>query len=205
MEQTVLFRDFEERDIDFIYRCKNDEKLNSLIVGPYHPYTYEEAVNWVHGCMGEHETFKFWAICTNDEEKRIVGWVSISQIDYTNKSACFYGIVIGDEEYRDGMAWIQAYLFVYEYVFEKLGLNRLFGSNLEEQLASYSMGIAMFETVEGIARQAVFKNGKYNNVVYASILRDEYFFHKEQGDFEYKKIIFRLLEARKELKRKIKR
>lgn len=205
MEKKVLFRDFEERDIDFIYRCKNDEKLNSLIVGPYHPFTYEEAVNWVHGCMGEHDTFKFWAICTNDEEKRIVGWTALADINNVNKSACFYSVVIGDEEYRDGLAWIQAYLFVYEYVFEKLGLNRLFGSNLEEQLASYSMGIAMFETVEGIARQAVFKNGKYNNVVYASILRDEYFFHKEQGDFEYKKIIFRLLEARKELKRKIKR
>lgn len=205
MEQTVLFRDFEERDIDFIYRCKNDEKLNSLIVGPYHPFTYEEAVKWVHGCMGEHDTYKFWAVCTNDEEKRIVGWVSISQIDHTNKSACFYGIVIADEEYRDGMAWIQAYLFVYEYVFEKLGLNRLFGSNLEEQLASYSMGIAMFETIEGIARQAVFKNGKYNNVVHASILRDEYFLHKEQGDFEYKKIISRLLEARRELKKNIKK
>lgn len=203
MEKTVLFRDFEERDIDFVYRCKNDDNLNRLIVGQYHRFTYEEAVNWVHGCMGEHEDFKFWAICTHDEEKRIVGWVSISQIDYVNKSACFYGIVIGEEEYRDGKAWIESYLFIYEYIFEKLKLNRLYGSNLEEQLSSYCMGIAMFEQEEGIARQAVLKHGKYHNVVYASILRDEYLYHKKQGDFEYKKIISRLLEARKELKKRM--
>ena len=59
MEKTVLFRDFEERDIDFVYRCKNDEKLNSMIVGEWHPFTYEEAVKRVHGCMGEHETYKY--------------------------------------------------------------------------------------------------------------------------------------------------
>ena len=51
MERTVCFRDFEERDIDFIYKCKNDEKLNSMIVGPWHPFTYEEAAKWVHGLL----------------------------------------------------------------------------------------------------------------------------------------------------------
>lgn len=201
MKQTVLFREFEERDIDFVYRCKNDEKLNSLIVGPYHPFTYEEAVNWVHGCMGEHETFKFWAICTNDVEKRIVGWVSISQIDYTNQSACFYGIVIGDEEYQDGTTWIDSYLFIHDYVFENLKFNRLYGSNLVIQKASSCMGIAMCGQVEGIARQAILKNGKFQDVIYMSILRDEYIYHKQQGDFEYKKIIARLIKARKDLKK----
>ena len=59
------------------------------------------------------------------------------------------------------------------------------------------------EQEEGIARQAVLKHGKYHNVVYASILRDEYLYHKKQGDFEYKKIISRLLDARKGLKKRM--
>lgn len=200
MANTVLFRDFEERDIDFIFKCKNDEKLNSMIVGDYHPFTYEEAAQWVHGCMGEHETYKFWAICTNDIERRIVGWVSLSSIDKQNRSAFFHGIVIADESYRDGMAWIESYLFIYEYVFEKLNLNRLCGSNIEKQKASYCMALAMFEQIEGVARQAVIKNGETHNVVYLSILRDEYLLHKAQGDFEQKKIILRLLDARKSLR-----
>ena len=32
MSRVVEFRKFEERDIDFIYRCKNNEKLNSSIL-----------------------------------------------------------------------------------------------------------------------------------------------------------------------------
>lgn len=200
MESTVLFREFEERDIDFIYRCKNDEKLNELIVGNYHPFTYEEAEKWVQGCMGEHETFKFWAICTNDEEKRIVGWVSLSNIDKENKSACFHSIVIGDAEYRNGMAWIESYLFIYSYVFDISNLNRLYGSNIEGQIASYSIGYAMFEQFEGKARQAVCKKGKFVDVVYMSILKDEYMYHKVNGDFEFNKIIHRLAIARKAIK-----
>lgn len=200
MEPTVLFRDFEERDIDFIYKCKNDERLNSMIVGQYHPFSYEDAVKWVHGCMGEHDTYKFWAICTNDDEKRIVGWVSLSNIDKMNQSACFHGIVIGDKLYRDGTAWIESYLFIYHYVFETLSFNRLYGSNIEDQKASTCIGYAMFEIPEGIARQAIYKNGKYNNVIYMSILKDEYLIHKNNGDFELNKIIYRIgRERRKQI------
>ena len=194
----MSFRDFEERDIDFIYKCKNDEKLNSLIVGEWRPFSYEQAKQWVCGCMGEHDTYKFWAICTNDADKRIVGWVSLSNIDKVNQCACFHGIVIGDMGFQDGIAWIESYLFVYRYVFEELSLNRLYGSNLEDQKATTCIGIAMFEQPEGIARQAIYKNNKFNDVIHMSILKDEYFTHKTNGDYELNKIIMRIGKARKE-------
>ena len=77
----------------------------------------------------------------------------------------------------------------------------VYGSNLEKHKVSMCMGLAMCGQVEGIARQAILKNGEYNNVVYTSLLRDEYLYHKQQGDYEYKKIIARLLKAKKELKK----
>ena len=200
MHQTVCFRDFEERDIDFIYKCKNDEKLNSMIVGHYHPFTYEEAKKWVEGCMGEHDTYKFWAICTNGEEKRIVGWVSISEIDKINNSVCFYSLVIADPSYKDGFAWIESYLFVYEYVFERLGLNRIYGSHVMGHKQSQAMAIAMFLKQEGILRQAVYKNGRYYDLSSDGILSSEFFEHKQKGDFELRAIIKRIKEARKNSK-----
>ena len=196
----IVFRDFEERDIDFIYKCKNDEGLNSLIVGSFHPFTYEEAVDWVHGCMGEHETFKFWAIATNDNEKRIVGWVSLSEIDIANRSACFHGLVIGDEEYHDGFAWIESYLFIYEYAFERLGLNRVYGTRLMEHKQTRAMGLVMFSKQEGVLRQAVYKNGQYHDLSIGSLLSSEYFEHKNKGDYEILAIIKRIKKARKEMK-----
>lgn len=196
MESTVSFRDFEERDIDFIYRCKNDEKLNNMIVGEWHPFTYEEAVKWVHGCIGEHETYKFWAVCTNDEEKRIVGWVSLSQIDKKNRSACSHGIVIADPAYRNGLAWIESILFIYEQVFEKMGLNRIYGSCRADHKLSMKMGVAMFRHKEGILREAIYVDGKYIDIHQSSLLAREYFEHKKNGDYEVSKVMRRLVATK---------
>ena len=165
MENTVSFRDFEERDIDFVYKCKNDAKLNSMIVGDYHPFTYEEATKWVHGCQGEHETYKFWAVCTNDEERRIIGWVSLSHIDKVNSSAQSHGILIADPEFRDGSAYRESSLFVNNYVFHDLKLNRLTGSCLKEHILSRAKMEADYWTLEGIERESIFKNGQYHDVM----------------------------------------
>mgnify|MGYP002627425531 CR=1 FL=1 len=197
MEPTVSFRDFEERDIDFIYKCKNDEKLNSMIVGNWHPFTYEEAAKWVHGCMGEHETFKFWAVCTNDVEKRIVGWVSISKIDKVNQSACFHGIVIADPNYHDGFAWIESYLFIYQYCFEVLGLNRVYGESIVGHTQSNNIGKIIYAEREGIKRQAIFRNGQFYDVSFGALLKEDYFKHKSNGDYTMKSIIKRISYLRK--------
>ena len=197
MESTVSFRDFEERDIDFIYKCKNDEKLNCMIVGQFRQFSYEDATKWVHGCMGVHDTYKFWAICTNDEEKRIVGWVSLSAIDKENKSACLHGMVIGDMNYRDGLAWVESHQFVFSFVFEELGLNRLYGESIVGHKQSNLMEDVMFFTREGIKRQAIFKNDRFYDLSFVSILRNEYLEHKNSGEYETKSIVKRIVKLNK--------
>ena len=192
---TVLFRDFEERDIDFIYQCKNDEKLNSMIVGEWHPFSYEEAEKWVRGCMGDHDTYKFWAICTSDEEQRIVGWVSLSEIDKVNKSAFFHSIVIADKNYNDGVVWLESNLFIMAYTFEQLKFNRLYGSFLSGHTVSET-NVLMW-TREGVFRQAVFKNGRYYDLIYNAILKDEYFRNKENGEYKLSAILRRFKKIRK--------
>lgn len=196
---TVLFRDFVETDIDSIFRWKNDEKLNSMIVGLWHPFTYEEAANWVYGCMGEHETYKFWAICANDEEKKIIGWTSLSKIDKLNKTACFNGIVIADPLYRDGFAWIETYLFVYNYAFEKLQLDSVYGSALTDHITSQTMRRVMYGRTIELQKNAVFRNGKYHDVSKGVLYSKDYFYHKTNGDYTLSSILKRIKTIRKEL------
>ena len=197
---TVIFREFEERDVDFIYRCKNDEELNKLIVGQFHPFTYQEAVDWVQGCMGEHESYKFWAICPNNEEKSIIGWTALSKIDRVNRSVYTHSLVIGDKNYQDGFAWIETVLFLFSYSFEILGMNRVYGESIIGNKASNLVEDLMFMTREGVFRQAAFKNGHFYDISYAAILKDEYFAHKEAGDYEMPAVIRRLKKLRKESK-----
>lgn len=199
MEKAVLFRDFEERDVDFIYKCKNDEKLNSLIVGEFKPFSYEDAVKWVHGCMGEHETYKFWAICTNDEEKRIVGWLSISNIDKLNQKACFHGLVIGDTLYNDGFAWLESYLFIMHQAFDVYSLNRLYGIHISEHYTSLQAFELFYWKKEGTLREAIVKNGVKYDLNYGSILKREYYEHLAKNDYLTSNLILRIKKLRKKI------
>lgn len=198
MENRFVFRAFEERDVDFIFRCKNDVELNRMTVGTVGDFSYEDAVTWVHNCMkGDRPDLKFFAIGAKKEAGKIIGWVSLSNIDATNKSACFHSMVIADNRYKDGSAWIESHIFVLGYVFETLKLNRVYGTYLSDHAASEAITSVMFFVKEGVHRRAVFKNGKYNDVTFISLLSSEYFEHKEKGDYEYPAILRRLMNSMK--------
>lgn len=200
MEATVLFRDFEERDIDFVYQCKNDEKLNSLTVGQWHPFTYEEAEKWVHGCMGEHDTYKFWAICTNDDNKRIVGWAAISNIDRINKTAILHSITIGDVKYRIGLPWIEAQIYCLSYAFEVLKINTLMEYHFADHPTSTQIGPVMFFDLDRVEKSAVEKNGVIHDLEYYKLTRKVYEDHKAKGDYEFMSILCRYANLKRKKK-----
>ena len=131
----------------------------------------------------------------------MIGYASLTDIHYINSSANFSGIVIGDKSYQDGMAWIETYLFIYEYVFERLNLNRIYGHAIDEHPSTILMRSVMFSTTEGVMRQAAFKNGRYYDVSISSILREEYFEHKAKGDYEIANVIKRLTRLIREKKK----
>lgn len=197
MEKTVLFRDLEERDIDFIYKCKNDKKLNSMIVGNWHPFTREEAEDWVHGGMGEHDTYKYWAICTNDDEKRIVGWTSLSAIDNVNMKVCLHGTVIGDAAYRDGFAMFETLLFCMDYCFNTLKMNRIYGTCLSDHPISPYLLMSLGFTLEGTRRKDVWKNNTYHDLLEFGLLKSEYNDYLKDGEIEINRLIRKFLKYRK--------
>lgn len=199
MEKTVNFRTFRESDVNFIYKVKNDEKLNLMTVGQFHKFTNKEAENWVKGCMTDDSQFKFWAITPIDNDNAI-GYCSLVAINQTNKSAETGAIVIGDPDYNDGIAWIETVMFLFEYAFERLNLNRVYGKSLLGHKISNQVEDLMFMQREGVLRQAVFKNGRFYDISYAAILKNDYYAHKTAGDFEIMSVIRRLRKLRKEKK-----
>lgn len=60
---------------------------------------------------------------------------------------------------------------------------------------------AMFNKTESVMRQAAFKNGQYYDVSMSSILRGEYFDHKNKGEYEVMAVLKRLTYFARERKR----
>lgn len=189
MDYSIGFRSFEERDVDFIYQCKNDERLNNMIVGQYKKYSREDAEQWVRGVIrADRNDMKFWVLCTNDSERRIIGWESLSEIDFDNSSACHHGLVIGDPDYRDGVAMFEAMLFAMDYVFNTLNLHRLYGCCLSEHNTTTHLLSALGFVKEGVRRDAYYKNGRYYDLFDYGLLKSEYNQYDENGRFMIKNL-----------------
>lgn len=199
MEKTVYFRAFEESDAPLIYQWTNDDELKKLSIGLNRRICMDEALDWVKARMRHNPYQTWWAICAKDTGK-MIGYAYLTDIHYINSSANYGGIMIGDKEYQDGFAWIETYLFVHEYAFERLGINRLYGDAIVAHNTSNTMRKLMFWTTEGIKRQAVYKNGELYDVSIASILKEEYFQHKKNGDYEMPSILKHLRQLKKENK-----
>ena len=197
MENTVYFRAFEEEDAILIHQWKNDDNLNALTVGLNKKTCFAEDLEWVKSHMMHHPYSAYWAVCSVETGK-MIGWACLTNIHYINSSAETGAIVIGDADYRDGFAWVETVLFLFEYAFERLGLNRVYGESLLGHKISNLVEELMFMTREGLMRQAAFKNGCFYDISYAAILKEEYFAHKEAGDYEMSAVIRRLKHLRKE-------
>ena len=196
MEKTVYFRAFEEEDAPLLYQWMNDDELKQLSVGLNKRVCREEVEEWIRA-RKRHNPYQAWfAICAL-ESNEMIGYMCLTDIHYINSSAYFSGILIGDPNYRDGRAYIESYLFMFEYAFERLNLNRLYGTALADHKLSVTMAEVMYQKTEGVLRQSIFKNGKYHDEVVCAILKDEYYQHKENGDFQISSILKRVLLAKR--------
>ena len=196
MEKTVFFRAFEDEDAPLLYEWMNDDGLRQLSVGLNKRVCKEEVLDWIKARKC-HNPFQAWfAICAKDTNE-MIGYMSLTDIHYINSSVNFSGIMIGNQSYRDGQAYIESYLFGFEYAFERLNLNRLYGSAMSCHKLTVTMAEVMFQKTEGVLRQAVYKDGHYYDELVCGILRNEYYEHKNNGDYEMPAILKRILQIKK--------
>lgn len=199
MEKTVYFRAFEEEDAELIYKWMNDDELKKLSVGVNRRMCRDEALDWVKARMRDCRNEVWWAICAKDTGS-MIGYAQLTDIHYINSTANLSGIVIGNKSYQNGFAWVETYLFIMEYAFERLGLNSLHGSSILGHKTSNAAGDIFLWHQDGISRQVVYKNGLFYDLKISSILRDEYFEHKQNGEYELKSILTRVRQITKKIK-----
>ena len=191
-KKSIFFRSFEPEDANCIYKWINDYDLMKNAIGMPRPWSMQDCIDWVNSKI-KHDPFNYWfAICLNDQFKKMIGYTGVNNIHYVNSSATCNAIVIGDADCRDGISWLETNLLIREFVFETLHLNRYYGRFSETQKTTAIANELFYSTIEGVERQAIWKNGRYNNVYLVSQLREEYLQHKENGDYELISLIRRL-------------
>ena len=116
-------------------------------------------------------------VCVNDEWIHI-GNTGLHDVDVVNRTAEF-GIVIGEKDFWSKGIGTRATKLTLKHGFDNLNLNRIylevFETNPRAMKAYESAGFIR----EGILRQAIFKNGRYIDLILMSILQSEWM--KQKG------------------------
>lgn len=199
--ETIYLRLLEPGDYETTYKWRNDYSIQKMTCGPVRYISKEMEKNWALNKSLDNTHNIYLAICLIENDE-MIGWYSINNIDYLNRKCHCGGVVIGDKKYRDGVAYQEAGKLAFHYIINELNMNRVTGSCLKEHVLSRAEMEASGWTLEGIERQAIYKNGQYHDIYHYAILRDEYINYLKNGDDETK--ILRLAKIAKRIRKELK-
>lgn len=107
-----------------------------------------------------------------DSAIKPIGVVRVDQLDFVNSSAQL-GLDISKFARGRGYA-TQVYEYMLWYLFDQLGLNRIGLYVIETNSVAINLYKKLGFIEEGVLREAIFRDGKFNDYIQMSMLRSEY-------------------------------
>lgn len=168
---NIYLRALESEDYKTTVKWRNDKEIWEMVGGPKYFVSSEYEKNWIIKAINNTREVRL-GICLIDNNQ-LIGLASLIETDWINRSGRV-STMIGDKDYwRAGYA-TDAMNLLLDFCFNERGMERVWTVILESNIPSQKVAVKCGASVEGVLRNAVFKNGKYHNQVIMSILREEY-------------------------------
>ena len=170
----VYLRALEPEDYKITHEWRKDEQTWDLLGGQKRFVSSETERRWILNAIEKHEQGKVirLGICTK-EDHQLIGQIVFSNIDYINRN-CTEGRILG-VEFRGKGYMKEAMILGYRYVFNELGMERVYSRVLENNVASQKISDKFGLKQEGVLRKAVYKNGYFKDLIVYSMLREEFY------------------------------
>lgn len=169
--KKVILRAIEEEDLDLLHRWANNPETQDIMGGIHFPSSMEFHKAWFKRLADDQLNQRF-AIDTPDTG--IIGISSIINIDWRNNRA-WHGVMLGDADIRGKGYGIDAVMATMRYAFDELHFERLDGSMIEYNTASYRFYCDKLGwKEEGRRRNWYFRKGRYWDQILVGITRDDY-------------------------------
>lgn len=170
-EFRVYLRALEPEDYKTSIKWRNDDEIWSMVVGPKYFVSTAYEKKWVEDAIYSKDKITL-AICLK-ENNEYIGNASFTDIDWINRSAKT-STLIGEKQYWSKGLATEAKILLLKFAFYERGFNRIWATILEDNIASQRMNEKCGYKKEGLLRQAVYKNGKFHNLVVMSVLKEEF-------------------------------
>lgn len=178
---SIYLRSFKEDDYKQINVWRNDRDIQKLVSTSFKYVSEAIEREWVKNKMMDNRKDIYLSICLKENDK-MIGYISINDIDLLNRTAKGGGIVL-DRKYQDGIARYEVGILIRKLVFDDLNINRYEGKCLAEHIASRIVMEATGYKLEGIIRESVYKDGIYHDQCIYSLLRSDYYEWLKNGKY----------------------
>jgi RimJ/RimL family protein N-acetyltransferase len=169
----IYLRAFEPDDYHLISEWRNDNNITCSLGGNHFFVSEAREKQWVEEKAIKDNINIYLAICLT-ENKRMVGYTSINNIDLRNQKAEWGGTIIGDKTlWGKGIATNAAKLML-SYLFNQYPMHKCYAYCLKEHKITEKMFLSLGFSCEGECRDDVFKNGEFKSKLVFSILHHEY-------------------------------
>lgn len=166
--KSIILTPLKKKHLEFLRQLRNDPQTNIFLTNvlPINQHLQEQ---WFK-TISLDKTKMYFAIENN--KNQFLGVVRCDEYDKVNRSIRV-GMDIIPKHRRKGLA-TATYQILFQYLFLNLGLNRLW-----LLVASFNKpAIALYKKLgfkqEGKQRQAIFRNGKFNDYLMMSLIQSEY-------------------------------
>lgn len=167
--KIVNLRPIERGDLPAMVAWRNNPRVLRAFFTQSRLTMQDQEVWYEKYCSRQDE--KLFVIET--KERKAVGTIGLSKIDRINRSAELGRLMIGDDdEIGNGFA-LDAVRTVVGFAFSQLNLNRIWLEVFSWNLAAINVYIRCGFRQEGIKRQAVLVDGKFQDVILMSLLRED--------------------------------
>lgn len=166
-------------DLKTLMDWRNSEEISKTLFTDV-TLTMEGQIKWYKKLCKDESQIR-WIVFADDKP---IGTMFLTDIDYFNKR-CEHGWFIAEKEYRSINLALSLRWNMYDYVFDRLGLNRLYGYVLAENKGVVRLIKIGGPELEGIMKQHIFKRGEFHDVVVFGITKEMW--HNRRSEFTYEK------------------
>ncbi|QUI21671.1 GNAT family N-acetyltransferase [Vallitalea pronyensis] len=169
--ERILLRKMEEKDIEYYNKWSNDFDVVENTYLNLDAMSIDDTKQFFHRISTSTNAKTF--IIESITDSTPIGITSLISIDSYNRNAEFI-IDIGDKSFWGKGIGREATTMILDYAFKELNLHRIYLRvfTFNERAINLYRTIGFIE--EGVAREALFRFGKWHGIVSMSILQEEY-------------------------------
>lgn len=167
--ETIYLRILKEKDVEGNYaRWFNDPEITLFNSHGRFPMTADKLKDFVKSAYASN-TALVLAVCDKQHDKH-VGNISLQSISWVDRSAEI-AFVLGEKEYWGKGVMLEAGKMILVHGFNMLNLHRIHCGTSSDNTGMQKLAVKLGMTQEGIRKDAMFKNGKFVDIIEYGIIK----------------------------------